>query len=230
MRRAVSVIVMAHATKTNGKDALFAAINQAAAALQRHLPAVIAAGRADARNAALKTLHADADALRKALRAAGEDDTLPELPMPSDSVTTDRRRASSTAIAFADAWKAAAIAHVAALDAADEARVRSVFKAALDKTKFQQDRIVATENAHAFNDERAKAAATSLRGGDVEVWRQWDATLDASTCEICADLDGTTAPLDSPFMLDGQQYEPGGVHPNCRCVFHVATGAVRKAA
>lgn len=282
MRRAVDTIVKAHFSTDARKEAVFAGINATADALQQHLPAVIAAGRADARNAALKTLHADADALRRELRRAGEADTLPELPMPSDSVQADRAQARSSAMAFAGAWQTAALAQVAAAAVADRTIApKAIARAATKSTVHHVDRIAATENSTAFNDERAAGAATmtapgqpgvapvtphadrppGARGviepqptpaaaakvaeataaappahppkrpidepqnpaGKVITIRVWDSTLDARTCPVCAAADGVWTELGMPFLLRGRAVEPGKVHPNCRCVAHLAT-------
>lgn len=219
MRRAVDAIVRSHFSTKPGVEAVNASIIRTAAALQRHLPAIIAAGRADARNAALKTLHADAAALSKALRANGEDGTLPELPMPSDSVQTDRARAKSSALAFAGAWQAAALGHVAESLAADRvARARDVIRAAAKSTDAHIDRIAATENSQAFNGERRAGAPTTGN-----VYTVWDSTLDERTCEVCAAMDGQRVHAAEPFRYAGRIVDPGHVHPNCRCLFHLST-------
>lgn len=221
MRRAVDTIVRAHFSTDPRKEAVFAGINATAAALQRHLPSVIAAGRADARNAALKTLHADADALRRELRRAGEADSLPELPMPSDSVQADRQESRKVAAGFAEAWRSAAAG--ALVDTGDNVRLRALVARSTAATAHHVDRIAATENAQAFNDERVRASST-FQLGTVVVTKLWDSTLDARTCPICESLDGQIVPVAADFTHGGRVVVPGRVHPFCRCTFHLIRG------
>jgi hypothetical protein len=224
MRRTVDAIVKAHFSTDPAKEAVFAGISATAAALQRHLPAVIAAGKASARNAALATLHADADALRRELRRAGEADTLPELPRPSDTVQVDRQESRKVAAGFAEAWRGAATtALLGSVDARDNVRLRALVAQTTAKTAHHVERIAATENAKAFNDERVRASST-FQLGTVVVTKLWDSTLDARTCPICESLDGQIVPVAADFTYGGRAVVPGRVHPFCRCTFHLIRG------
>lgn len=215
MRRAVDRIIADHFTTTPGREAIVAKVNQAADALRRHLPAVIAAGRTDARNAGLRALHADADRLRKELRRIGESDALPELPALSDSQAADARSARSSALAFAGAWQTAATsALVAAASEGARLNAKRIMREAAEAAAHHIDRIVATENADAFNDERTIAAQAIARAAGLHLRRQWSAKLDARTCETCERLDSEVRWDHEPFDR-GLSAPP--LHPHCRC-------------
>lgn len=86
-----------------------------------------------------------------------------------------------------------------------------------EKQAWKLRQIVATESAQAFNRgviEQARNVEVTL---GVEIWRTWDAQLDA--CDICAGLDGTKIRVTNSFP-DG---EPGSVHPSCRCTDVIST-------
>lgn len=212
MRAAVDTIAAQHFTTDARTEAIFARINQAAAAMQRHLPAVVAAGRTDARNAGLRALHADADRLRKALVANGEPGTLPELPPLSDSLAADAERGRSTAMALAGAWHTAATGAIVTATAGTT--MRAVTKAANAAVAHNIERIAANENAHAFNDERTRAAHGIAQAAGLHLRREWNAILDDRTCDVCGALDGVVRWDHEPFGAVGSSPP---VHPHCRC-------------
>jgi len=215
LREAVRIVIEHHATTSAGAAAINSSINQAAAALERHLPRVAAAASAETRSAALRTLWDDTSALRKAMAARGESDALPEPPLPSESARDDRKRASQPLAAFAGAWRASAFAALA--DAASSGRKPTgvaIFNTATGETAYRIERFAATENAHAFNSERIHGVSQHTH-----VNMRWDATLDERTCDDCADLDGELAEPGSGWESPdgGRIYHPP-MHANCRCV------------
>ena len=216
MRRAVGTILQQHFTTNPGREAIYAKVQQAAQALERHLPAVIAAGKADARNAGLRVLHADADKLRKELRRIGEPDALPELPeLTPAAATADAKRAGLSALAFAGAGHAAATgALVTAASAGAKLNAKRIMRDAAKAASHNIERIVATENAHAFNDERSIAAHGIAQAAGLQLRREWSAVLDSATCEVCAGLDGSVRWDHEPFAR-GVSGPP--MHPHCRC-------------
>lgn len=93
-------------------------------------------------------------------------------------------------------------------------RIRSMAK----NLDGRLQRFAATENARAWNDEHLEATDTlSNDYSDLakKLGNIWDATLDADTCEICADHDGDVIQIGTDFDDDD---EPGDVHPYCRCM------------
>jgi Phage Mu protein F like protein len=91
---------------------------------------------------------------------------------------------------------------------------------AIDAVRWASSRAeltAATEAAHAFNEARDIAIGRIGRA-DPGLWfKQWDATLDRRTCDVCAHAHGTIVLADEDFP-DGT---PGQVHPRCRCVEHL---------
>ena len=79
--------------------------------------------------------------------------------------------------------------------------------------------------------ERIRVIGTSEAAGAFNEWRQenvvliphamrmWDARNDKRTCGVCRDADGTTVGANESFPLG----EPGAVHPNCLCTWHLLT-------
>lgn len=99
------------------------------------------------------------------------------------------------------------LSHIAATSYAN-----SWATAILSETPFNSDsrlrRIVTTETARSFSDPAMEAADT------FQLSRVWNAVLDSKTCKLCASLDGEET-LPGETFKNG--YEPGWVHPNCRC-------------
>lgn len=77
--------------------------------------------------------------------------------------------------------------------------------------------IARTEAMRAANAGQKAAWQASAQQGLIPangVRRMWLTTIDERTCPICAPLDGQLTTLDEPWPGG---YEPGEVHPNCRC-------------
>ena len=91
----------------------------------------------------------------------------------------DAYRANSAAKSYIKRWLGKA--HGETLE---EAATR-----ASEATHGSLRRIVATENAIAYNEGRIVAAKS------LALFRQWDAVLDAHTCFICREADGTFVPI-----------------------------------
>lgn len=53
---------------------------------------------------------------------------------------------------------------------------------------------------------------------------QWSAILDAHVCELCASMDGKIIDINSP---DYAYFNPGQIHPNCRCLWVYITSSER---
>lgn len=150
---------------------------------------------------------------RKLARAAGRTRVFEELralgltAMPPhdtlQALAKDARRAGKIATSYAKRWLKAAEQSDSALAASEQTEKRITL-------------IGATENAQAYNEERVAVAREAT---DEEIWRVWDATLDARTCSICRAADGMIVALHESFPLG----EPGDVHPNCRCSFTLTT-------
>ena len=82
--------------------------------------------------------------------------------------------------------------------------------------RSQVDTAAATETADAIQDGRRlflREHEDELADRFIQVW---NATFD-NTCEVCSALHGTTAPIGSSFG----GYEPGSVHPRCRCFMSI---------
>lgn len=79
------------------------------------------------------------------------------------------------------------------------------------------DRVIRTENMHAYNTQHdlAIAALDEERDEDEEPWlRRWDASADKVTCERCKELDRTVAAVGGEFKWG---YKCPPAHPYCRC-------------
>ena len=79
------------------------------------------------------------------------------------------------------------------------------------------DRVIRTENMHAYNTQHDLAIGQleAERDEDEEPWlRRWDASADRVTCERCKELDRTVATVDGVFKWG---YKCPPAHPYCRC-------------
>jgi hypothetical protein len=81
--------------------------------------------------------------------------------------------------------------------------------------KSRVERTAESEATRAYNDEHAERARDLVAQGDLDpsaVLREWSAEIDA--CEHCWPMDGERVKIDESFPGG---YEPGEVHPRCRC-------------
>lgn len=138
------------------------------------------------------------DALRVEVEAAGL--ALPELLPATARLFYDAARARLYASRYARSWLTVAQASSAATaSAATAERLRTTGK---------------TEAASAFNEWRHDNVRLIPH-----VMRMWDARNDSRTCRACAAEDGTMVGANESFPLG----EPGSVHPNCLCTWHLLT-------
>jgi len=82
-------------------------------------------------------------------------------------------------------------------------------------SRWKAERIVRTELNHAYNAARQaglEAAGETLPG----VLRQWDATLDERTSDICRGLHGQVKGMHEPWLWQGRKIEHPPAHPSCR--------------
>lgn len=101
-----------------------------------------------------------------------------------------------------------------------ELRDGATVREAVQEKRWILDRIAATENAQAFNEARRDEVRRATSGDVALLMRTWDATLDSRSCSQCEDLDGTSIPFDGSYPGG---FDPGDVHPNCRCVETIST-------
>lgn len=79
-------------------------------------------------------------------------------------------------------------------------------------TEASLRRIATTETLRVFEQERRRTAEEFSRVSGTPFEKEWDATMDRRTCDICAGLHRRVVPLAQEF--------PSGdppLHPNCRC-------------
>ena len=94
----------------------------------------------------------------------------------------------------------------------DEAKSASNAKASAESAEAALRRIATTESVRAFEEERRRSAEEFSRVSGTPFEKEWDATMDRRTFDICAGLHGRVVPLAQEF--------PSGdppLHPNCRC-------------
>lgn len=93
-----------------------------------------------------------------------------------------------------------------------------VADAMFNRWRHWADRLVRTENMHAYNVQHDLSIehVNANRGDeDEEYLRRWDASADVVTCDICKDLDRTLATIGGLFKYG---YRSPPAHPYCRCV------------
>jgi hypothetical protein len=93
-----------------------------------------------------------------------------------------------------------------------------VADAMFSRWRHWADRLVRTENMHAYNVQHDASIehVNANRGEDEEEYlRRWDATADKVTCPLCRELDRTLATIGGEFK-GGIKSPPR--HPYCRCV------------
>lgn len=90
---------------------------------------------------------------------------------------------------------------------------------ALSLSKLQT--IAATQSSKSFNEGKNAAADQIDPDFDKTLIKIWDSTLDSNTCPVCAGADGDMVYIHERFTNG----EPGAVHPNCRCTYHIQTEA-----
>lgn len=98
---------------------------------------------------------------------------------------------------------------------ADDAN--AISDAMFHRWRHWADRVIRTENMHAYNTQHdlAIGALEAERDEDEEPWlRRWDASADKVTCERCKALDRTVATVDGEFRWG---YKCPPAHPYCRC-------------
>ena len=105
------------------------------------------------------------------------------------------------------------------------AALDDVEEAARDAVRWASTRAettAATEAAESWSVARDVSLDDALARDprlSLELVKVWDAELDKRTCDVCANAHGTIVGIDEDFP-DGT---PGGVHPRCRCQYHVMT-------
>jgi len=125
---------------------------------------------------------------------------LPELLPAAARMFYDAARARLFATRFAQSWLTVARASsVAEATRATSGRLEVTGK---------------TEAAGAFNEWRQDNVRLIPHA-----MRMWDARNDKRTCGVCRDADGTIVGANESFPLG----EPGLVHPNCLCTWHLLT-------
>ena len=171
--------------------------------LQRGVATDILAGRRAAATAAQLELQREADAI-------GFDTFARGLPWGREV-----QRAHRAAHGLAEGLRR----HVelAALDDVEEA-ARDAVRWASTRAELT----AATEVAESWTTARDLSLEDALSREPrlaLELVKVWDAELDKRTCDVCANAHGTIVGIDEDFP-DGT---PGGVHPRCRCQYHVMT-------
>jgi SPP1 gp7 family putative phage head morphogenesis protein len=78
---------------------------------------------------------------------------------------------------------------------------------------FRFKRIATTETFTAYSDQ---ISYSCLKNPSDEYVKQWNAVLDARTCDRCSGLDGERVPLGQSFSAG----EPS-LHYNCRCTIEI---------
>lgn len=148
---------------------------------------------------------------------------------PSGAKPKSPEEVSKRARIIGDGGVDEAITRVRAKRLAERARVALLrkmeqvagdVKAAAASLRARVDTIATTETASAFNAGQALVARGVARV-DPFVWsllaREWCAMLELpNVCGVCWDLDGSIAPPGQAFPSG---YEPGSVHPRCRCYY-----------
>lgn len=90
----------------------------------------------------------------------------------------------------------------------------SSVKAANAATQARLKALATTEASGAFNEQRREYARLIPH-----LMRMWDARNDNRTCGVCRAAHGTVVGANESFP----QGEPGVVHPNCMCTWHLLT-------
>jgi hypothetical protein len=195
LRRAVAAVLDgAHASfdPADARRAL-ATIRRTAPRLAHSLEQAIVAIRESAR----------ADARGTILREIGS-----AIVHPLDGrLEHDVTAAHTAATSYASAWGARASATVL-----HESPPEGVHPFRTSARDARLERIAATENASAFNDERRRMMASL--DGDAR-FKVWSAVLDRVTCRYCFGKDGEVRRIAEGFGATPP------VHPNCRCVIEV---------
>jgi Phage Mu protein F like protein len=114
----------------------------------------------------------------------------------------DDARSGAVAASFAAAWLFAMLS----VGPKGQARLTETLDVRLR-------RIAATEVFQAYSQAVLRIAPTRK-----EMLKRWNATLDLKTCATCSSLHGVTIPVNQEFKYG---YEPGDVHPRCRCVLEL---------
>lgn len=98
------------------------------------------------------------------------------------------------------------------------AAAHGVSDAMFNRWRHWADRLVRTENMHAYNvqhDISIEHVNANRSEDDEEYLRRWDASADKVTCPLCKELDRTLATIEGTFK-GGIKSPPR--HPYCRCV------------
>lgn len=120
----------------------------------------------------------------------------------------DAARAARAAGGFTDDWLGRVRRAIAEQTGGP---TRSVFRGAERKSAWKLESAASTEVSEAWNDQHRLDAVALAREPGVELWKVWDAMLDA--CPICELADGTAVRVYEDFP----QGTPGAVHLRCRC-------------
>ena len=92
-------------------------------------------------------------------------------------------------------------------------KVKQRIMKVVDVSSARAKTIARTELANAENEGHLEGAKQS----ELNLIKEWDATLDKTTCPICSKLDKQQQPLDDMFKLDGKEWMRPVAHPNCKC-------------
>lgn len=82
------------------------------------------------------------------------------------------------------------------------------------KLRERSERIARTETMQALNAGQLEIAKEMQAEGllGMNAIQEWITTPDDALCDVCAEMDGVTAPVGQPFVIEGPP-----AHPNCRC-------------
>ncbi len=81
-------------------------------------------------------------------------------------------------------------------------KIRARIEVAMEVTKSMATRIARTEVLKASN----RGVWLGMQQSGVVEGKQWLATMDKRTCPRCAEMDGATMPLDTPFFKLGETH------------------------
>ena len=210
LRRATKTVAYAvgtgNASGAGGQLVLLGSIQAAAGPLADGVVGAIQAGRARARRLAGTRLDVELSAV--------ESMTGVSIARPAPAQAADDGSARRIAGTFTTGWARAVSVDFTATDITPT----KITKASTEQD-FRLRRIAATENARAYSEAHAVAAHTVAARHRGQPWargvfRRWDAILDKHVCKVCRAMDGQMVPWGTAFA---HNYEPGSVHPCCRC-------------
>lgn len=181
--------------------------------LETSLVDPIARARHRGRSAALLSMGAEWEVIRRALIDAGANPFEVPLMLPRGRDPQDLGPAIVAAKQVADLYATKAAKAVTAADG------RSVSGKSLLPVHAIEE-APATQTATAFAEQRRETEETLARTQRGTTWlplvaKMWDATLDVRTCAVCRDMEGQIRLLGLSF--EGGRL-PASVHRRCRCI------------